>query len=200
MGTTVFGAAQKELFAAERAISDMRAAKTFADFEESWRRFLNATEKCWTKIENAGKSLASDFQPWLGQYITLRREDELLRYLKHARNADQHTIQEVVEHRPGRYEFTIPGGPGVVHIQSLRTGADGRIIEYRGSHAPKIIDEPPRLELLRVKDRGKWYTPPSNHRGVRLKNATPLGVAETALAFYKELTESAEKRFPRDAA
>ena len=200
MGTTGFGAAHKELFAAQRAISDMRAARKFADFEESWRRFLNATEKCWTKIGNAGKSLASEFQPWLGQYTALRREDELLCYLRHARNADQHTIQEVVEHRPGRYEFTIPGGPGVVHIQSLRTGADGRVIEYRGSHAPTIIDEPPRLELLRVRDRGKWYAPPSKHRGVQIKDTSPLGVAETALAFYKELVESAEKRFPRDAA
>src|SRR2546430_13756093 len=74
MGITGFGAAHKELFAAERAISDMRTARKFADFEESWRRFLNATEKCWTKIENAGKSIASDFQPWLGQYTTRSEE------------------------------------------------------------------------------------------------------------------------------
>jgi hypothetical protein len=195
MATSSFGPSHKELTAADRAFADMRNAKSFEVFEEAWRRLLSAVEKCWSKMEQSGKSRGPKFQPWLGQYIALRRDDGLLSYVKHARNADHHTIQEVIEHRPGRYEFTIPGGPGVVYIESLRTGADGRVIEYRGSHAPRIVDEPPRLELLRVKDRGKWYDPPTEYLGLALKERSPILVAEHALAFYKELIRLADEKF-----
>jgi hypothetical protein len=81
MGISPFRPSQKELAAADRAFTDMRTARAFDAFEEGWCRLLNALEKCWSKMEHSGKSRGAEFQPWLGKYIALRRDDGLLSYL-----------------------------------------------------------------------------------------------------------------------
>ena len=63
MSISAFGPSHKELVAADRAFTDMRSAKAFDAFEDAWRRLLNALEKCWSKMEQSGKSRVSDFQP-----------------------------------------------------------------------------------------------------------------------------------------
>lgn len=142
-----------ELKAAENALQAMRTAQSFDKFEEEWRSFLNYLEKVWVKAERACQHIQNQFLPWQGEFSRLRKKDMLLRYLKQARDADNHSIQEVVEHKPGIYSFSLPGGPGGVRIDRLRTGPDGRVIEYVGSHRPTIIDEPPQINVVPVKNK-----------------------------------------------
>lgn len=105
-------AAKAELIAAEKALAAMEAAKDFSSFEEEWRSLLNNLEKVWIKTERACQHIQNKFQPWQGKYSQLRKKDMLLRYLKQARDADNHSVQEVMEKKPGHYSFTVPGGPG----------------------------------------------------------------------------------------
>lgn len=78
----------------------LKAAENFEVFEEEWRHFLNCIEKVWDKVERSCQHVKNSFQPWQGKYANLRRKDMLLRYLKQARDADNHSIQEVAEIKP----------------------------------------------------------------------------------------------------
>ncbi|MFA6011587.1 MAG: hypothetical protein WC799_16485 [Desulfobacteraceae bacterium] len=89
--------AKRELDAAERAIERMTQAMSIEELEDEWKAFLNTIEKCWIKTERVCQHVKNKFQPWQGNYTNERKNDPLLRYIKHARNSDQHTIQEVFE-------------------------------------------------------------------------------------------------------
>jgi hypothetical protein len=193
MATTKLPHARKALREAERAFVNMRDSKSFEELEDAWKAYLSAIEKVWTKLEQAGKNAGTKFQPWFGTQLAFRKTDALLRYLKHARNADQHTLAEVVAFTPGQMNFSLPGGPGTVHIKKLVIGHG--TIEYEGSHPPTITQMPPRLELLSVKDRGKRYNPPTEHLGIRLTRQDPLAVAEIGLRFHRDLLNEAVDKF-----
>ena len=168
----------------------MRESRSFADFEEGWKAFLTALEKAWAKLELAAKhSNNSRFQPWAGPYAKLRRTDPLLKYLRHARNADHHTLSDSVNFSPQKLTVKVPGGPGPVYIERLEM-RKGRI-DYKGSHPLEMDYAAPRLELLRVKDRGEWYNPPNQHLGRPLTAQDPLAVAEQGLAFYRAAIDDA---------
>lgn len=184
--------AKAELKSAERAISTMKVAKTFEDFEESWKFFLISIEKCWTKIERAFQHKRNTFEPWQGQYKKLRKNDRLLRYIHHARNVDQHTVQEIVEHIPGYNSIAVPVD-GEVYIEKLET--DGSVINYIGTKPPIISLRPSRIELCRIKDRGDWYNPPTRHLELNLSQRDPISVAQKGFEFYSKLLTEAEQKF-----
>ena len=172
----------------------MRSSKSFAEYEEGWKAFLTAIEKAWAKLELAAKSSTnSKCRAWLGGFAASRRTDPLLRYIKHARNVDHHTLAETVNFRPQQLAVKVPGGPGVVHIEKLEIGR-GKI-EYKGSHPLQVEYSPPQLALQPVKDRGDWYNPPTQHLGVALKSPDPISVAEHALKFYKDVVDEAASKF-----
>jgi hypothetical protein len=97
-----------------------------------------------------------------------------LRYLEHARNADEHTIQLILDGIP-KQTVTVGGEPVYV-------GNDVVIIA-------------PRIELRPVKDRGERYDPPVEHLGKALAERDPLGVAQLRLAFYAGFVDQAERKF-----
>lgn len=97
-----------------------------------------------------------------------------MRYLEHARNADQHSIQLILDDVP---EQIVTVGGDTVYV-----GNDVVVIA-------------PRIELLPVEDRGVWYDPPVEHLGKALAERGPLAVAELGLAFYAGFVEQAERRF-----
>ncbi|WP_146009766.1 hypothetical protein [Janthinobacterium sp. ROICE36] len=101
-----------ELAAASRAIVSMQNAKTMDEFESDWRGFLNCLEKIWQKVERSCQPMRNKFEPWQGTYHGLRKKDMLLRYLKQARDADNHSIQDVAKIQPGSrgYRFINPNG------------------------------------------------------------------------------------------
>jgi hypothetical protein len=57
-----------------------------------------------------------------------------------------------------------------------------------------IENLPHRIELLRVKDGGKWYNPPKQHRNIKLAGAAPFDVATLGVEYYKQFVTEAEER------
>jgi hypothetical protein len=172
----------------------MRTAGEFAGFEEAWRDFLGSIEKCWAKVEQGCQGFRSPYQPWAGSFSQIRKKDPLLRYLKHARNADQHTIQEIVAHHRGGWTSFIPASDKPIQIDRMVV-EDGRLMEYRGSEPLHFRIYPDRVELLRVKDRGEWYNPPMQHLDQPLQSNSPLAVAELGLRFYEDFVVRTEAKF-----
>lgn len=117
----------------------------------------------------------------------------MLRYLKHARNADEHTLQEIVEHHSG-YRTINPAYGNSLYIEHMEL-RDGQIVSYSGDKALIVRDYPARLELRRFQDPGALYEPPAYHLGRWLQQRDPISVAESGLRFYTRFVEQAEERF-----
>ena len=185
-------AAKKELESARRALDLMKSAKSFELFDEEWRDFLNCLEKLWNKTERGCQHVKNKFQPWQGKYTNLRRKDMLLRYLKHARDADNHSIQEVAEIKPGHraMNFVNPRG-GYIKKMEIRNGA---IAHYEGD--PMIVTEhPPTIEAVKVKNSGKWYNPPNSHLEEKVISNHPIILAELGLIFYENFLNETQATF-----
>jgi len=186
--------AKRELIAAEKAIERMTQAGSLEDLEDEWKNYLNAIEKCWVKTERAFQNIRNQFQPWQGKFANERKKDALLKYIKHARNSDQHTIQEGMQKKDASSSMYVEGGSGVTHIERLEIRG-GKLIEYRGNKPLVIENLPNRIELLRVKDGSKWYNPPKSHRQIKLLWPAPVDVAILGLEYYRDFIKQAEEKF-----
>ncbi|WP_305374652.1 hypothetical protein [Photobacterium leiognathi] len=194
---SLFKAARQELKVASSAIGRMKGAEGFDDFDSEWRLYLNAIEKVFVKVERAAQPYRNKFEPWQGKYNKLRKKDSLLKYLKQARHADNHSIQDVAKVTPGVYSFSVPGGPGVTHIQSLKTDHTGRVVEYIGNRPAQIVDIPSRLQCVGFQNNGTNFNPPKEHLGKKLKSDNPVYLSEQGLAFYESFLVEAERKFDK---
>lgn len=165
--------ASKELISAvdfyrkmiERQIGD------FASFDSAWREFLQKLERVWNKAQ-AGVHEKPGWKTLESQFVKLRTDDPLLSYLRHARNADEHSLQQVSTDWNAnlRVSDTAPG--------SVR-------VEW----------DPWDRPLLPVRNRGVTYNPPREHLGQsiedRLKKgaAEPVVLADLALHFYRNMLD-----------
>lgn len=188
-------AEKKELAAAKRAFSTMKAATSFDVFEEEWRDLLNCLEKLWNKVERGCQHEKNRFQPWQGKFSNLRKKDTLLRYLKQARDADNHSIQEVAEVKPGHRTMNSlnPRGGYIEHME-IR---NGEVVQYSGD--PMIVaDHPPTVEVTKVKNSGSWYNPPTSHLGNSVKSKHPMVLGELGIEFYENFLNEAEESFHKN--
>lgn len=165
--------ASKELIAAVDFYEKMRQHHLgdFSTFESQWREFLQKLERVWNKTQAAVCDLPG--WPRLESEINrLRSDDPLLSYLRHARNADEHSTQQVATDWDAK-------------LRTSQVGATTIKVEW----------EPWDRPLLPVKNRGVVYAPPRVHLGVdfseRLRKGTaePIVVADLALHFYKNLLD-----------
>jgi len=181
-----------ELAAAARSIDGMRHAKSLDVFEADWRVYLNCIEKAWQKAERCCQHIRSIFEPWQGTYHRLRKKDMLLRYLKQARDADNHSIQEVTKIQSGSrgYRFANPAG-GYINRMEIR---NGEVVHYEGD--PMIFEEtPPHPVAVPVKNNGEWFKPPTSHLGVQITTHHPVFIAELGLKFYSDYLNEIQNKF-----
>jgi hypothetical protein len=171
----------------------MRTARTFDEFEDGWREYLGALEKAWLKAERECQSIRDHFEPWQQQFRAARKNDPLLRYLIHARNADTHTIQDTLNQTPPSVGLG-PAYGNSWYIEKLEI-RNGRITEYSGDKPLKITFIPGRLDLLPVVDRGVSYMPPNSHQGKAILKADPISVGALGLSYYERFIGEAERMF-----
>jgi hypothetical protein len=171
----------------------MKAASNVEEFEDAWQDFLGSLEKSWIKVERSCQQFRNTFQPWQGKLARQRRKDPLLRYLKHARNADEHTIEEIIEHVPGHRTLN-PAYGNSWYIEHLEIWG-GDVVSYSGDKPMIVQDFPDRVELRRFKGSGTWYNPPTQHLGQPLEQRDPISFAELGLRFYANFIEQAEEKF-----
>jgi hypothetical protein len=181
-----------ELRSAARAIVGMRNAKSLEEFEAEWREFLTCLEKVWTKVERSCQAVRNKFEPWQGKYHRLRKKDMLLRYLKQARDADNHSIQDFTKIEPGSrsIRFVNPQGGYIKHME-IR---GGEITAYEGD--PIVVeDKPPHPVAVPVKNNGEWFNPPTSHLGQPVTTNHPIVLAELGLRFYEGYVNEVERQF-----
>jgi hypothetical protein len=116
----------------------------------------------------------------------------LLRYLKHARDADTHSIQEVAEVKAGHRSMNFANSSGG-YIKSMVV-RNGEVDHYEGD--PMIVtDHPATIEAVKVKNSGNWYNPPNTHLGESVISNHPVVIGELGLGFYEKFLRETEETF-----
>lgn len=168
-----------------RAIEEMNAAHTalrsmtgihhtFEEYEALWREVLRRLERAWSKTQ-AAVYMRPGWKKIESEVAHLRKADPLLRYVLHARNADEHSIQDLTKD----YAWNLSAVP---HAGGIR-----------------ITWSPWDRPLLPVTNRGVVYEPPRVHLGKSIKGllqngiAEPRVVAQLAFDFYADVLNRVSK-------
>lgn len=187
--------AKREIQNAAEFINRMENSKNFDEYEQNWRNFLTALEKVWNLAEREGQSVSSKFQPWQGSYKNKRRIDPLLKYLKNARDADMHSIQEIVQTQEAAMTISTGGTSGNVHIERLEISG-GKITTGKTSQPLIIRFIPSNLIVLPVINNGQAVPTPDYHIGQRvLDNTNPIKLAKVGLKYYEDFVNEMEQKF-----
>ncbi|MNP55202.1 hypothetical protein D3C76_1498230 [compost metagenome] len=117
----------------------------------------------------------------------------LLRYLKHARDADNHTIQDLAELQPGYTSIDFVGGGGG-YIEYMELDAQKGLVAYRGTPVQQTV-VPPQPIAVPVQTCGHWYNPPTSHMGSVVHDLNPLNLAQLGLTFYADFVDQVERKF-----
>ncbi len=186
--------ARRDLKIAASEIEKMKRTKNFDEFQESWENFLMRIERAWELTERT-LTEKKGFQQWHKPYAELRKKDSLLKFLKHARNSEMHSISSAVS-KPLKMLVKDKTGRGLLVNSISSRLANGALTVH--INTPDMFSDvsveivPSDPELARVKSRGKWYNPPGSHLKEKISNLHPVSVAQLGLTFYKSYVEEAE--------
>jgi hypothetical protein len=203
--------------AASEKLAAMKTTKDQQHLSVLWSEFLIYTQRTFTRLRKATERGSS--KGWSDNVLDVRSNDELLSYILHARNADEHGI-EPITHRQAS-GFTLhpkeekPWGAASTMREMSRRAEDhiaslGMELEIRSAPQPgEVLSEPSgriitrlaaevrfypeRVRLVPVRDRGRVYQPPSNHLGTPINDASPIGIATLAVAYLEAIISEAEK-------
>lgn len=172
-----FSVAKRELHSAERRFKAMTECESFEDMDIEWRGFLVSIEKVWKKIERAGVLInQGKFGQFQKPFKDQKKNDVLLSYILHARNSDEHSVQEVSSSL-NQYS-AIPIG-----FVNREMGQPDVFVPVNPAQKPSIQMDI-KFELVDVVDRGKTYRPPWGNTVPG--PISPVEAADRALSFYRE--------------
>ena len=122
--------------------------------EEAWSNFLTMANRAYTKLEQGAKDNGKH-RAWFGRQKHERRQDPSLRYIKNARDADEHGLERITERASG--------GIGIKF-------SSRRVLNQRSSNADILVE-----------DRLHWNLRSSSEISV---HAYPAGVKLIAVTNY----------------
>jgi hypothetical protein len=166
--------ARIELDRAADSIDRLRASNRREEIETQWSAFLTAAGRVFTKLEQGSKSDPKS-QSWFGSKVHERRNDPLLRYLWHARNADEHTLLEVTEHVAPVIKAVTPTPEETANFH--RAMQERQVPPYAVLGVIEVTPE--HMRLRPVVDRGVTYYPPASPCNLPL-NAGMLALSKLA--------------------
>lgn len=185
---------KKDLDIANKAIDCMKYTTDFSEFQESWENFLFRIERAWEFTERTLKS-KQGFQQWHKPYTDLRKKDSLLVFLRQARNAEMHSVSPTVT-KPLKMAVVDKSGRGF-QLNSISSRLENGTLTIDLDSPDILLDLDTRIlptdpEVVRFKNRGKWYNPPWEHLRERIRDLHPVALAELGLVFYRAYVNEAE--------
>lgn len=184
---------KKDLDIAKAEIVKMQETSGFSEFQEYWENYLMRIERAWmfTEIFREEKR----FSTMDGSYRILRKKDSLLIFLKQARNAEMHRTSTTINKQ---LEMAIKDKSGKgFKLDSIAAQLEEGTLTI-DLESPDIILNvdvvlvPTNPEVVKFKNRGKWYNPPWHHLKKRITDLHPVCLAELGLSFYRTFVEEAE--------
>ncbi len=170
-------------------LENLKKAHTLAEVEARWSDFLVHHHRCFTQLGIVSKSGGA--KGWFDKIRHVRSSDDLLKYLMHARNADEHGLSPVTKATPGSIGIKPRPGENSLYIDHL-SFKDGRILVGPETAKSALIEvTPSKIDLVDVVDRGVSYTVPSTHDNTPLNSINLLDVASVAHSYVLRMLEEA---------
>lgn len=185
---------------ARAALASLESANTLGEAESAWSDLLLAANGIYSKLEQGSKT-SGRAEGWFGRAKRARKDDPLLSYMHHARNSEEHAIEDVtVRLEVGQATITVrqPYDPLKLDGVQISVGTDSsghvRVTSSNEDLISTKMYDKPSLALVRVKDsRYKdVFDPPSEHLGARLADPTPLKVGKLFVDYMTKLIEDAK--------
>lgn len=186
--------AKDRLASAKARLKDLEVSKDYDSARRYWYDFLLSSNAVFSVLEQGAKGFGKS-EAWLGKKRRERKIDPLLSYLHHARNADEHDVPSVVELDRQKMVFVADGKPTAA-LEDI-VGNVGRF-HYTSNEPPDLtkVTEirvyPDRAKLIRVKDRGVYYDPPTEHLGSPIEDNGPIAVAKLMVQYLEPMISDAE--------
>ena len=185
---------KRDLDIAASEIEKMKQTTNFNEFQESWENFLFRLERAWELTERKLKG-RNGVERWHKPYTTLRKKDSLLIFLKQARNSEMHSISATVT-KPLHMVLKDKTGRGLT-VNSVSSKLENGTLTIN-IDTPDLVPDvdvnivPTDPELVKIKNRGKWYNPPWSHLKKRVSDIHPVSIAVMGHEFYSTYVKEPE--------
>lgn len=107
MNRGILGQAGNRLAAAKKKASAIGRSRSQSEIIELWSEFLTEQSRFFNRLGNAMDTDSE--RGWFDRVINARNQDEVMSYLLHARNADEHGRSSVATPGPSGVEIGTPG-------------------------------------------------------------------------------------------
>jgi hypothetical protein len=192
MDREAFERSRDESRKAAGKLQEIRGANQLEKISELWSEYLTCIQRSYTKLRIACRNGPS--KGWCDKVFHTRDDDELLKYVLHARNADEHGIAKITKEKSGGVGLN-PKEGNFLGVDEL-TISGGRLSMGPALAAnAKIETFPAEVLLVPVRERGVAYAVPSMHLGNKLADVNLLAVAEAADQFLRAKLDEADKAF-----
>jgi len=187
MDNKAVSAAHKEFQQAAESLESLKASVDFASAEKHWVAFLGSAHRLFTKLE-AGSKTSFKSKAWWGTQVRAWKEDSLLRYVRHARNVNDHTLQEIAQEVGSSTKWVQPTPEETANLSQAMN-------ERNTAFAPIGMIEVvwAHVRVIEIIDRGTRYPPPWMHLGRPVFNITPANIGGLALEYMRSMLERAEE-------
>jgi hypothetical protein len=192
MDRQAFGRAREETEKAAQKIKAIQGATTLQEISDHWSGFLTHIQRSYTKLRVACRS--APCKGWCDNVFHTRNRDELLNYVLHARNADEHGVEKITEEKQGGIGIG-PKEGNSLEVDHLEMGPGRIVMGPKLAANARITITPGEIRLIPVRDRGIVYDVPTKHLGEDLGSVTLLEVAERAEAFLRTKLDEADAKF-----
>jgi hypothetical protein len=186
MNAAALRKARSALGRARQELRDLIVSNDFNTLEKHWERLLDEANKVFTRLEQASKASKAGME-WWGKHVHQWRVDQLLSYIRAARDVSQHSIQEIArEHNvSARQVAPTPEETEAAHRAFQKVGKPYALLGL-------IEVTPAHAAVLEITNRKKVYPPPASHLGVPVTNNTPGAIGELALSYLEQMMKEAE--------
>jgi hypothetical protein len=175
-------------------LENMRVTSNIRALAQLWSEFLTHLQRSFTKLKIATTNTSA--KGWYDTVENIRKTDELLSYVRHARNADEHGVERITDQKPAHVTINPKQGKDLI-VDHLQVGPHGVRMGPKLAEQAKVEFHPESITLVSVRDRGSIYQPPKSHLGKELHQCTPVSVADLALTFVKHILDEAQARMAK---
>ena len=166
----------------------MKKSTDIHQLSDIWSEFLTSVSRVFNKLKNATRIGAS--KGWYDNIENMRKKDELLSYIRHARNCDEHGLDPITNKQRGSIGMGAKDG-GALYLDNLSITKDGITIGEKAAKNIQLTFYPAQVLLIPVKDKGRLYHPPTNHLGTEISGSNPILVAELAVKYIDSVLSEA---------
>jgi len=184
---------------AKAAQERLEIATKREEIVSAWSDLLLAAAGVYSKLEQGSKT-SGPGRAWYGRVKAERKADPLLSYVHHARNSDEHGIEEIVEVRKkgtATITFREPFDATKLEGVQISVGRDNRgnvvVTSSNEDVATTKMYDRDQVELVTVKDSrfNDTFQPPYEHLGVKIEKQTPKEIGALLVDYIENLLDSA---------